>query len=323
MYLLILTILLSISSVQADPNDICDILKIPNCRGVTKQLRRTSASTIPSTSTAVSWNPANVSFDRGVGLDTIYQSGNPLVFGLSSGTGKMGGALINGSIENSFFGNRTPELDEKRLKREIENKQFRSNKLSLGIGARLSSTKTYGLDLGIILKKHPMINKVNPGVGVSARLWKFNFGASTYRDNYFIDFGHEIDSSTGVPYAVEAGRSNLQEEFNVTTYTAGTRIGNFGFDYGLIRSKLNFYTEPTQISIFSSSYHYNDFLFNLAFRKEHSFAPVVVVDRLARQVDKSEMFAAVQYSVNSHIILGLNYNYFLLREVSVSATLFL
>lgn len=307
MYLLF-SLFLWVNVASSATNDLCDILKIKNCKGVTKQLRRSSSSTIPSTTTAVSFNPANVSFDKGLGLDTVYQSGNPLLFGLTTGTGKMGGALINGSIENSFFGNRVPELDRERFDREEEEKQYRNNKISIGIGGRLFSNRNFGLDAGVILKKHPLISQVNPGFGVSARLWKLSLGASAYRDNFYIDQG------TG---------TSLKEEFTVRTFTSGTRIGNFGFDYGVIFSSLNFYKTPTDITIYSGSYHVNNFLFNVAYRKEHSQAPEYTGGLLEANVKKDDFFLATQYSINSNVILGISYNYFLLREFSLAATLFL
>ena len=81
-FFMFLTLMLSVTGVQAA--DICDLINIPNCPGVTKQLRRTTFPTAPSNTTAVNLNPANVSFDRGMGLDLMYQSSNPLLFSIAS-----------------------------------------------------------------------------------------------------------------------------------------------------------------------------------------------------------------------------------------------
>lgn len=320
MYFILLSVLAFSFNAYSQATDICEFIKVPSCRGVTRQLRRTSAGSIPSTTTAMSMNPANVTFDRGVGLDIIGQSGNPLLFGLSTGTGKMGGALINGSIENSFFGNRAPEDAEAFLERYGADKQYRNKKISLAIGGRLISNKKAGLDLGIILKRHPEIKKINPGIGLSGRIWKISFGASYYKDDYFIDLTKLTIPGTGLPFPTK----NIQEKFNVTTYTVGTRIGDLALDYGIINtSKIKFYDEETKISIFSASYHYNNFLISGALRKEHSNAPIVEDGILKAEDDKSEIYTGLQYSINSHIIIGVHYNYFLLKEPSLSATLFL
>ena len=320
MYLILLTSLIFSFDAFSQATDICDFIKMKNCRGVTKQLRRTSASSIPSTTTAMSMNPANVSFDRGIGLDIMAQASNPLLFGLSTGTGKMGGALINGSIENSFFGNRAPELSYVQADRELANKQYRNKKLALAVGARLISNKKASLDLGVIVKRHPELKKINPGVGISGRIWKISFGASFYKDDYFIDLSKQINPDDQLPYT----EKSISEDFNVTTYTIGTRIGDLGLDYGVINtSQIDFYEDPTTISIFSASYHYNNFLLSGAFRQEHSQAPIIIDGLPERQDDKSSVYAGLQYSINAHIILGLHYNYFLLKEPSFSATLFL
>lgn len=320
MYFLLLTALIFSFNAFSQATDICDFIKMPNCRGVTKQLRRTSASSIPSTTTATSMNPANVSFDRGVGLDIMAQPGNPLLFGLSSGTGKMGGALINGSIENSFFGNRAPELPEVQAEREHAEKQYRNKKLALAVGARLINNKKVSLDLGVIAKRHPEIKKINPGIGLSGRIWKISFGASYYKDDYFIDLNKLINPDTGLAFP----QKSISEDFNVTTYTVGTRIGDLGLDYGVINtSKIDFYEDPTTISIFSASYHYNNFLLSGALRQEHSQAPIIVDGIPEREDDKHSVYAGLQYSVNAHIIFGVHYNYFLLKEPSFSATFFL
>ena len=320
MYFLLLTALLFSFDAFSQATDICDFIKMPNCRGVTKQLRRTSASSIPSTTTAMSMNPANVSFDRGVGLDMTAQPGNPLLFGLSTGTGKMGGALISGSIENSFFGNRAPEIAEVQAEREHSFKQYRNKKLAVALGARLINNKKASIDIGVIAKRHPEIKKINPGIGLSGRLWKISFGVSYYKDDYFIDLTKLTDPSTQLPYT----EKSLSENFNVVTYTIGTRIGDLGIDYGVINtSKIDFYEDPTTISIFSASYHYNNFLLSGAIRQEHSQAPIIVNGLAEEEDDKSSVYAGLQYSINAHIIIGLQYNYFLLKEPSFSATFFL
>lgn len=312
-FILFLSILVFSREAFSASNDICDILKLPNCQGVTKQLRRSSASSLPSSSLASSLNPANVSFDRGVGLDILAEHNNPVHFGLLAGTGKMGGALINGSVDNGFFGNRVPELDGDRLERELGKVQYRNKKLTVAIGGKLTSSRNYGIDAGLILKRHPEIKDVNPGIGFSARVWKINFGASYFKDDSYTD----LSSLPGVtpPF--------VEDDFYVTTYTAGTRIGNFSFDYGVIKSDIESFGGPTVISIFSSAYQYENFLFNLAVRNERSKAPEFVDGMLVQNEEKGSIFAAIQYSVNQHIIFGVNYNHFLLRDLGLSLTLFL
>lgn len=300
-------------------SDICDILNLPNCRGVTRQMRRNTFQTAPTTSTASNINPANVSFDRGFGVELLAQSGNPLLFSATSGTGKMGGALISGAMDNTFFGNRVPEVDENFLHRSEEDLQYKNKKLTFALGAKLTAQKNAGLDVGVLLKRHSEIKKVNPGVGISGRLWLIHFGASVYKDDTFIDLKN---SSLGQ----SIGEDSLQESFTITTYTVGTRIKNLAIDIGTIQSKLKFYdNEPTKILLYSASFNFRNFLFNAALRKEHSQAQSYnyKTEELEEEEDKSAMYYGLQYSVNKHIIFGLNYNYFLLKEASATVTLFI
>ena len=235
----------------------------------------------------------------------------------------MGGALISGSMDNSFFGNRLPELNESLLERQENNKQFRNKKIGFALGGRLFSRKNATLDLGIIFKRHPEVKQINPGGGLSGRLWKIHFGASFYQDDSYVDLTKVIDTSTNLPYSATYQKDFLKEKFTVSTYTVGTRLGNLALDYGTIRSNLDFYGKPTNITLISGAYHFGNYLFNLALRKEKSQVPEYDDGVLVEKKNKSETYAGVQYSINKHIIFGLNYNYFLLREFSLSATLFL
>lgn len=305
--------------------DICDIIQIKNCRGVTKQMRRNTFQTAPTTSTAASFNPANVSFDRGMGLEVLYQPKNPLLYSVISGTGKMGGALISGSLDNSFFGNRIPELKEEIVSRSEDDKQYKNKKFSAVIGGKLFAQKNYGLDVGVIVKRHSEIKDINVGGGLSGRFYFLHFGISAYKDDAWLDLT-KINSSTGLPYSSEFGKESYEESFTVQTYTVGTRIKGFAFDFGKINSKLDFFgNKPTEISLYSASYVHGNFLLTAAMRKEHSEAPVYDEDTKSFKFeeDKNELYYGLQYSVNQHIIFGLNYNYFLLKEYSVSATLFI
>src|SRR5687767_5582137 len=77
---------------------VCDIIDSDSCHGVTKQVRRASSLSLPSPASSANINPATVSFDRGFGIEALFQSNNPVSFNVASGTGKMGGALISHSL---------------------------------------------------------------------------------------------------------------------------------------------------------------------------------------------------------------------------------
>lgn len=72
----------------------------------------------------------------------------------------------------------------------------------------------------------------------------------------------------------------------------------------------------------SASYIAGDFMFNLALRNENSPAPKFVNGELRYQESKSDVYGGVQASLGRFLIVGVNYNYFLLEEVSTMAALF-
>lgn len=288
--------------------NLCDIVDIPNCSGVSKQGRRSSSMSLPSPATSANFNPATVSFDKGIGVEAIAQANNAVNFNLASGTGRVGGILISPTLENSFFGNRVRETDEDFLERNVAHHQYENRKLNLAVGGKVVSKKDLGFDLGLILKRHSVIKRVNPGFGVSSRLGPLTLGASMYDDDFYLE-----DEGAGLEY---------EEKFKVQTYSVGLRARNFFFDAGAIRTKYKIDHEATQIFLYSLSYLRSNVLYNVALRNEHSSAPEYRTGALYPKRKKNDFFASVQYSFNRHFVVGVSYNYFLLRELSLKTSIF-
>ena len=307
---------------KTGPN-LCDILDIKNCSGVSRQGRRTSLLSLPSPTTSSLMNPATVSFDRGFGVEAIFQPGNTTVLSAASGTGRVGGAIISTSLENSFFGNRVRELESDILTRYKTDHQYKNRKLALAFGGKLFRQKHFQMDAGVILKRHNELKQINPGAGVSGRLGFLHFGYSIYKDDYYLDFRRKVNPVNSTEYTTQYGREDYSEKITVSTYSIGTKYKNLSFDYGFFKSIYKDSTEwNSEIQIFASSYVYQNFMFNLAYRKEKSPAPVLKHGELDFTENKNSIFAGVQYSINKHFIVGLNYNYFLLDEISFSTSIF-
>ncbi|MGE3609306.1 MAG: hypothetical protein AB7I27_06940 [Bacteriovoracaceae bacterium] len=302
--------------------DVCDILDLPNCSGVSKQKRRSSSMSLPSPAAATSINPATVSYDKGFGVETLFQANNPVAFNVASGTGKMGGALISQSQENSFFGNRVVELEPETLQRYKDNKRFKSRKLSFALGASLLRSRSFTLDVGMIFKRHMDIKTINTGFGISSKLGPFTLGASTYKDDFRLNFKDYEDPDTNVLYSIENNATTYKESFKVESYTAGVKIRDFTFDTGIIKTHYKFTNDDSKIFLNSASFAFKNLLFNLALRNEHSASKKFQDGKMVETRIKNEIYSGMQVSLNKHIILGLNYNYFLLREITASATLF-
>lgn len=321
--MVILYLVLFICSLAwaASPS-VCDIIDSGSCYRVMKQVRRSSAVSLPSPAAAASTNPAAVSFDRGFGIEAIHQSGNSVNFNLASGTGKMGGALISHSMENSFFGNRTPETDDVYIERLENKKQYRPQKINLALGKSIIRKSRLSLDAGVMLKRHSEIKRINPGFGLSGRIGPLTWGASLYQDDFVIKPVATYYSPTGYTWTYKL--EPYQEKFTVQAYTIGTRINYLTFDAGLIESRYELFDYKTKVSLYSMGLYYRNFLFNFGRRNEHSATPVYDYDTGAIKSErrKNENYAGVQVSLTRNIIVGIQYNFFLLRETSFTANLF-
>lgn len=316
-------LLLLVSDARAASTDVCEVLNLSNCSGVQKMGRRSSAQSLPSTTTAAQFNPANVSHDRGFGVETMYQPGNAPTFSFVSGTGKVGAALVSSKVENSFFGNRVVELDDDYFERREDDKQYESEKQTLALGGGLYKNRRFSLDLGLLLKYNSDIKRVNPGAGFAVRWGFVNFGAAQYQDDVKLKFRDLVNPNTGVPYQIEWEDDEYEERFTVRNYFAGIKIKNLFLDAGVINTRYKFYEDETVIRLYSAACIWKNFLFNVALRQEESARWAYRDEMLVDERQKNETYGGVQYSFNQHFIVGLHYNYYLLREYAASLTLFI
>lgn len=303
---------------SAQEGDPCNYFK--NCGNASQS---STSKSHPTSSNSANFNPSNISNVKGLGVETLFQPNNSLGFNIVTGNGKIGGALITPTAENSFFGNRSIELDYIYRQRRLEKKRYKSKKMNVALGAKIISKKRLALDLGISLKRNPEIKKINPGVGLSARLWFLNFGAYIYRDDTKIEFRDYEDPITKRLYSDIYGATSYTETFTAKTLSVGTQFRNLSLDAGIIKTKYDFYTHETLIIIYSSAFNYKKFLFNLAYRKESS--DNMKEDRGILTYDKIKVdyYGGIQYFWNRHITTGIAYNNFLVKDISFTLTLFL
>ena len=279
------------------------------------------SKSLPSASTSSSLNPSNLSNVKGIGLEALYQAGNPVGLGIVSGNGKIG-ALISPTLENSFFGNRSIEIDDVAYLRRINKKQYENSKLSLSVGAKLLNKKYVGLDLGVSVKRNPDIKNLNPGAGINGRLAIFHFGAYFYQDDVKVKLENYLNPVTQVAYSTFYKSNTYQEKFSVETYTVGATLKNLSLDAGVIKTRYQFYPENTRIHLYSASYGFKKWLFNIAWRKEYSPNLAYVDRKMISMRKKLENYYGVQYTLNRHFVVGLQYNHFLLHETSGTLTIY-
>ena len=164
---------------------------------------------------------------------------------------------------------------------------------------------------------------MNPGAGTSIRWGIFNVGASYYQDDVKLKFRDLINPNSGVTYALEFGDDEYEERFNVKNYFAGIKIQNLFLDAGIINTHHKFYQDDTTIRLYSAAYIWRNFLFNLAVRQEESPNWRYTQHSLVDERKKNETYGGIQYSFNQHLIMGVHHNYYLLRELAASLTLFI
>ena len=308
------------STYQASAQDeICNYFK--NCGNASQS---STSKSQPSSSIAANFNPSNISNIKGLGVETLYHPNNPVGFNLVTGNGKIGGALITPSAENSFFGNRAIEIDEVYAERRRVKKRYRTKKINVALGAKIIKGRNYALDLGLSIKRNSEVKKFNPGVGLSARLWFLTFGAYLYKDDTKIELKDYIDPYTHMHYQTKYdGATTYTETFTAKTFSIGTQVGNLSLDVGFIKTKYKFYENETSIVVYSSAYNYKKFLFNLAYRKESSDNLAEANGMLTFQRDKKYAYGGVQYLWNKNVSTGIAYNNFLVNDISLTLTLFL
>ncbi|MDH4469072.1 MAG: hypothetical protein QE271_13520 [Bacteriovoracaceae bacterium] len=302
--------------------DLCVILKLENCHNVGKYSHRSSSQSIPSIGAAAQFNPANVTHDRGFGVELVYQPSQQLVYNFVAGTGKSGAALVSAKLENSFFSNRVPELDSEYLARRKLDDQYKSSKQALGFSIALHKSANLGLDLGVMAKYNPDTSKVNPGAGLALRLGIFSFGASLYADDYKLIFNNATYWNSGSLYSDYYLQDDYSEKFLVQTLTAGIRIKNVFFDFGQIKTNYDFYNSDQVINLYSSSLIIKRWLLSAAYRVEESSNPYYDGENLQYKTYKKDAFGSVQFSLGKAVVLIAQYNYFLLNEFSFGTTIF-
>lgn len=282
-----------------------------------------SSAKSSSSSTSPLLNPSNIARVKGLGIETLFQANNDLDFSIVTGTGKIGGALVSSSGENSFFGNRALEIDEDYLTRYREKKRYDNNKISLALGAKVYDKSNLNIDVGLSLKRNKDIKKINPGLGFSANYKFITIGAHIYKDDVRLELKDYSDPYTGEMYSTKYGAPTYDEAYTVATLSLGIKISNFTFDIGHLTTNYKFYDSITSINIYTLGYIIKDFHLSAAYRTEVSRNMLIENDTLTIQKEKTYVYYGLQYMMFKYLMLGVGYNTFLMNEVSGTITIFI
>lgn len=312
----LITLLFLSTNTAFAADDECAYFKFCGSAAPTK-------STSSSSSRSASLNPSNIARVKGLGVETLLQDNNDPAFTFVTGTGNVGGALISSSGENSFFGNRSLELDDEYYVRYTEKKRYTNNKLSAALGAKLYDKRKMTFDLGISLKRNKFIKKINPGVGFTAGYKNFTFGAHIYKDDVRLNLSNTFDYYSGQSNVLKYNSFTYDEYYTVKTATIGLKIENLTFDIGYLSTRYKFYNIDTNILIYTLGYNFKKLYLTAAYRSESSANRYFENDTLIEKNNKTFYHYGAQLIVFKHLMLGVGYNTFMMNEVSATVTVFI
>lgn len=267
----------------------------------------------PTRGSKVRINPSSVPTGKSLGLEFIYFD-QSVDFALVKGLGRVGAAISPSNSEETFFGPPGIELPEDLLKRNQDKHKFPAQKVTLASAIGLFNNKhsdltRFELNVGFMGKYNRLTHAITPGGGLSGVAGPFTFGYSLYRDQTQLDYGlYGLSQKPVTNYYVE-------------TYSVGAFLNSLAIDYSVLRMITN---EIATTSVVTATLLLNRSLVTVAVRRESSNRPAYNYDlaRLETKIDKSDIFAGAQYAIFDHLMAGIFYNYYVLREYSVGATLF-
>lgn len=259
-------------------------------------------------------NPAAVPTADGFGIETITFNSEVDV-GLVRGNGRIGAAISPTNSEETFFGPPGFALPEDILERKQAMKKYPSQKMTLATAVNIvqkkgSTFKSYSLKLGLMGRYNRLTHSISPGIGLSGALGPISFGTSVYDDQTQLD-ADDVDGDGDRPLYL----------YQVRTYSVGLFLSSLVLDYSHL--ELNT-VEVASVNLYTASLFIKKFIFTASKRVENTLSPYYNFETKSLEVKqiKEETFGGVQYSFSKNFMLGALYNYYLLREYSVTATLF-
>lgn len=258
-------------------------------------------------------NPAAVPTEKGFGFEGLFYKSD-VDFGLIRGNGRIGAAISPTNSEDTFFGPPAFELPEETLFRKQERDKYPSQKTTLAtaviLAEKKSSTfKSYSLRLGVMARYNRLTTHISPGMGLSGNLGPLSFGGSFYEDQ------------TKLNTAVDGSGVDVVYLYRVRTYNVGLFLSSLLLDY----SHLELDTEEVaSVDLYTASILLKKLIITASKRVENTVNPAYNFETktLEERRIKEEVFGGIQYSLTKNLMVGALYNYYLLREYSLTATLF-
>lgn len=261
-------------------------------------------------------NPSAVPVEKGLGLEGIYYDRSVDV-SLVKGLGRVGAGFSPTSGEDTYFGAPGFEEFEDFQERKYGRSKYRSGKITVATAVNLVGNKRKGIkraevNLGLMAKYSPVTRIGTPGGGLSAVLGPFTLGYSAYRDQALL------------------GPSSLEPQerprifMRVETYSVGLFLTSFAFDHSILRQKPELSDDTAVVKMWTATLFLPKALITMSKRDEDSdrWSYDFGTEVAGFERKKSEYFGGLQVYAGNHALVGVFYNYYLLREISIGLTLF-
>ncbi len=288
--------------------DPCKYLYESYCSSFNSNSSRSSGASLPSMSSATSFNPSSVASVDGFGFETIEFKGD-FDFSLASGNGAVGAGLATANPENTFYGNLAIEDEHNYKRRVLAFEKYDSLKYNLVAGFNPFGKKNTGIfqsSVGLIGKYNRATGRVKAGAGFSFEMGPLNAGVSYYGDDY-------RNNALGKSYS-----------YNTTAFSAGLKLPFFSFDYNHIYNHPNSDVPASKIQIYNGTVFVKDYMltygkrFEYSFRKRYVFSDRTFVSGALKEAE----FLGAQVIIKKKFVFGLFKNYYLLREWTLSFAAF-
>lgn len=259
-------------------------------------------------------NPAVLPVDKGFGIETIYFDSS-VDFALVKGFGRVGAAISPSASEETFFGPPGFESSTDLLTRKQGHHKFKSQKYTLAgafniVNNRKSGFDRFAVNLGGMVKYNTISKQIKPGLGITGILGPLSFGYSRYGDQYAVD---AMDPVTGQQPTVF--------DYNVETYSIGAFVGPIILDYSLMRF---LESDDSKVSMLTGTLLWDRAIITASIRTENITRMTYSYEKNMLEItpSKTEYFAGFQYTVWDSVLLGVFYNYYLVRDISLGVTVF-
>lgn len=270
----------------------------------------------PSAGAQVKINPSAVPTDEGFGIEGLFFK-DEVDLAIIRGTGRVGAAISPSNSEETFFGPPGFENSEDLNQRKYQSEKYPNQKYTLAAAASIvdnkkSGLKAFNLKIGAMAKYNKLTKGIRTGGGLNGIIGPLTFGASAYNDQTQLN-----DETLG-----EELKTNIN--YQVQTYNLGLFLNSVILDYSHLKLMLPEDPDPAEITLVTISLLIKRLTLIAAKRTEDSsrLSYNYEIEQLESKKIKEDYFGGLQYRLNKTLMVGSFYNYYLLRELSFSATLF-